>query len=99
MHGISELCRTPSSSNAGAYARIVLDQSNLRRLVDTGSKIISFGGDEDSTQEKIARAQELVSDLTKTQKTDDKDSYQATKEFAEWMKRTDSETKSGFLCF
>jgi len=97
MHGISELCRTPSSSNAGAYARIVLDQSNLRRLVNAGSKIISLGGEEDSTQEKIAKAQELVNDLTKTQKTDDKDSYQATKELVEWMSRTDSDTKSGFF--
>lgn len=97
MKGISELCRIPSSSNVGAYAMIVLDQSNLRRLVDAGSKIISLSGEEDSTQEKIAKAQELVGDLTKTQKADDKDSYQATKEFAEWMKRTDSETKSGFF--
>jgi len=97
MFGISELCAIPTSANVSAYARIVLDQSNLRRLVNTGSKIIALGGEDDSTQEKIAKAQELVSDLTKTQKTDDKDSYQATKEFAEWMKRTDSETKSGFF--
>jgi replicative DNA helicase len=97
MHGISELCRTPSSSNSSAYARIVLDQSNLRRLVNTGSKIIALGGDDDSTQEKIAKAQELVNDLTKTQKTDDKDSYQAAHELVEWMKRTDSDTKSGFF--
>ncbi|MAO23829.1 MAG: putative ATP-dependent helicase [Prokaryotic dsDNA virus sp.] len=97
MFGLSELCRVPSSSNVSAYSRIVLDQSSLRRLVNTGSKIIALGGEDDSTQEKMAKAQELVNDLTKTQKTDDKDSYQATKEFAEWMKRTDSETKSGFF--
>lgn len=97
MFGISELCKVPSSANIMSYANIVLDQSNLRRLVNTGSKIIALSGEDESTQEKIAKAQELVSDLTKTQKMDDKDSYQATKEFAEWMARTDSETKSGFF--
>jgi replicative DNA helicase len=91
------ISETPSTANAGAYARIVLDNSQLRSLVNAGTSIIELSTGEESTVEKIAKAQEVVGDIAKTQRQDDKDTPQATKEFIEWMQREDSELKSGFF--
>jgi len=88
---------TPSTANATAYARIVLDNSQLRSLVSAGTSIIELSNSETSTLEKIAMAQEIVGDIAKAQKQEDKSSADAVKELILWMQREDSELKSGFF--
>jgi replicative DNA helicase len=98
MTFISELCTAAfSKANAVSYAEIVLDKSKLRSLTKAATSILEMAGGEESTGEKIAKAQEIVSDIAKTQKTEDKDSSQASKEFVLWLKREESELKSGFF--
>lgn len=95
---LSDLCAsTPSTANAGSYAKLVLDHSQLRSLVGAGTSIIELSNGDESTGEKIAKAQEIVSDIVKTQRADDKSSSQASKEFVLWLQRTESEIKSGFF--
>jgi len=91
------ISETPSTANAATYARIVLDNSQLRSLVSAGTSIIELSTGDESTIEKIAKAQEVVGDIAKNQKQDDKSSSDAVKELIEWMQREDSELKSGFF--
>ncbi|MDT7549447.1 MAG: replicative helicase [Actinomycetota bacterium] len=63
----------PTAANAGYYARIVVEQAILRRLVEAGTRIVQLGyatgmGDVDDV---VDRAQQAIYDVTEKRTSED----------------------------
>jgi replicative DNA helicase len=98
MEYLSETAKnTPSSSNILAYANVLGDLSKSRQLSKIGAEIISISGGDESSMEKVAKSHALVKKMSESVRNDDKSSKEAMKEFITWMKREESELKSGYF--
>ncbi|WP_406311303.1 replicative DNA helicase [Streptosporangium sp. NBC_01639] len=63
----------PTAANAGYYARIVREQAILRRLIEAGTRIVSFGygGQDEEVDELVDRAQAEIYKVTERRTSED----------------------------
>ncbi|MFW6281703.1 MAG: replicative DNA helicase, partial [bacterium] len=58
----------PTTQNVGQYANIVKEKYDLRKLIKIGDKIQNLGYQDDNSKDAIFKAEELVYNLTQSQK-------------------------------
>ncbi|MFG1709354.1 replicative DNA helicase [Nonomuraea sp. M3C6] len=63
----------PTAANAGYYAKIVREQAILRRLIEAGTRIVSFGygGQNEEVDELVDRAQAEIYQVTERRTSED----------------------------
>ena len=63
----------PTAANAGYYARIVREQAILRRLIEAGTRIVSFGygGQDEEVDDLVDRAQAEIYKVTERRTSED----------------------------
>ncbi|MDP9847962.1 replicative DNA helicase [Streptosporangium lutulentum] len=63
----------PTAANAGYYARIVREQAILRRLIEAGTRIVSYGygGQDEEVDELVDRAQAEIYKVTERRTSED----------------------------
>ncbi|MEV0586551.1 replicative DNA helicase [Nonomuraea sp. NPDC050310] len=63
----------PTAANAGFYARIVREQAILRRLIEAGTRIVSFGygGQNEEVDDLVDRAQGEIYKVTERRTSED----------------------------
>ncbi|MFI7707207.1 replicative DNA helicase [Nonomuraea sp. NPDC049480] len=63
----------PTAANAGYYAKIVREQAILRRLIEAGTRIVSFGygGQNEEVDELVDRAQAEIYKVTERRTSED----------------------------
>ncbi|GAB2447348.1 hypothetical protein GCM10027187_12310 [Streptosporangium sandarakinum] len=63
----------PTAANAGYYARIVREQAILRRLIEAGTRIVSYGygGQDEEVDEIVDRAQAEIYKVTERRTSED----------------------------
>lgn len=63
----------PTAANAGYYAKIVREQAILRRLIEAGTRIVSFGygGQADEVDDLVDRAQAEIYAVTERRTSED----------------------------
>ncbi|WP_435875432.1 replicative DNA helicase [Nonomuraea fuscirosea] len=63
----------PTAANAGYYAKIVREQAILRRLIEAGTRIVSFGygGQNEEVDDLVDRAQAEVYKVTERRTSED----------------------------
>ncbi|MER6952000.1 replicative DNA helicase [Nonomuraea sp. NPDC000554] len=63
----------PTAANAGYYARIVREQAILRRLIEAGTRIVSFGygGQNEEVDDLVDRAQAEIYKVTERRTSED----------------------------
>ncbi|GII97128.1 hypothetical protein Ssi02_73590 [Sinosporangium siamense] len=63
----------PTAANAGYYAKIVREQAILRRLIEAGTRIVSFGygGQAEEVDELVDRAQAEIYAVTERRTSED----------------------------
>ncbi|MFC6085585.1 replicative DNA helicase [Sphaerisporangium aureirubrum] len=63
----------PTAANAGYYARIVREQAILRRLIEAGTRIVSYGygGQNEEVDELVDRAQAEIYAVTERRTSED----------------------------
>ena len=86
------MSEAPSTANIEAYARIVRDKSLERGLLARCSEIIEFTQEAGGAEEKIAKAQALLSTLEAQES--DLNEYD---DFDKWLGREAAALKSGFF--
>lgn len=63
----------PTAANAGYYAKIVREQAILRRLIEAGTRIVSFGygGNNEEVDDLVDRAQAEIYKVTERRTSED----------------------------
>lgn len=63
----------PTAANAGYYARIVREQAILRRLIEAGTRIVSYGygGQDEEVDDLVDRAQAEIYKVTERRTSED----------------------------
>ncbi|NBE93174.1 replicative DNA helicase [Nonomuraea sp. KC401] len=63
----------PTAANAGYYAKIVREQAILRRLIEAGTRIVSFGygGQNEEVDDLVDRAQAEIYQVTERRTSED----------------------------
>ncbi|MBN6050530.1 replicative DNA helicase [Nonomuraea sp. RK-328] len=63
----------PTAANAGFYAKIVREQAILRRLIEAGTRIVSFGygGNNEEVDDLVDRAQAEIYKVTERRTSED----------------------------
>ncbi len=98
-HGyISDLAQnSPTTTNAIAYATAVKDAALVRRLLRVNSQIVEMAQGEDSAEEKLAKAQALITSVQTGGESTEKGIDESMREFLGWLERKEPEMKSGFF--